>query len=101
VGGCVCTTDQGGHHIWIPGSIESHGFQASSHNFDNFSFLDHSQNKRIGIELEERMHIKKIDYGTHAFFCCFTVLILHILLGLLKPFCCSGGLLPSCFVDLI
>jgi hypothetical protein len=33
-----------------------------------FFFLDHSQNKRIGIELEERMHIKKIDYGTHVFF---------------------------------
>jgi hypothetical protein len=33
-----------------------------------FFFLDHSQNKRIGIELEKRMHIKKIDYGTHAFF---------------------------------
>jgi hypothetical protein len=68
VGGCVCTTDQGGHHIWIPGWIESHGFQASSHKFDNFFFLDHSQNKRIVIEFEERMHIKKIDYGTHAFF---------------------------------
>jgi hypothetical protein len=33
-----------------------------------FFFLDHLQNKRIGIELEERMHIKKIDYATHAFF---------------------------------
>jgi hypothetical protein len=33
-----------------------------------FFFLDYSQNKRIGIELEERMHIKKIDYATQAFF---------------------------------